>query len=1023
MGLRSRLSKIVGPAPSPTIEASEQQQGMLPTRAFSPGEPIAPYDGYSTTPRSHDYVTGYNIAARPRRNERVSFDTLRGMVDAYDVAQMCIWHRIDSIRSLDWSLVAMDGVEGDVTDAIKLGMAALRKPDRKTPFKVWLGKWLYDILAFDAGTLYRLRNRGGRPIGLKVVDGTTIAPLLDAWGDPPDAPAPSFVQFAQGVPWVWLTDDDLIYAPFRATSSTPYGKAPLETILLNANTDLRFQVYFLQRFTEGNLPEAFASAPETWTATQIQEFQQYWDSFMLGDQAAKHQIKWIPGGGEIAWTNEKDFTDQFSLFLMRKTCAAYHVVPSDLGFTESVNRSSGESQADVSNRIGDRPLAQHCQEVLSAFIQDDLGLPLTFQFDLGDEEEDRLATAQADQIYMDRGVIGSSEVRELRYGKPEPDGEPVPRFIFTNARGPIPLAALKAVAGQIDPETGAPEPGAASPPTPFVEVPGVIPMPTLPIPQLTAGGGEVQPAGPIAKDTTAGITTDTGVVSYDLIGRDGQPVPEQDGDPADVAKANELAQYRRFVKARARAGKWRDFTFTSTDQVTAHRLNDAGRAQIRKDAGQTVAAGLAVQAVDTGRVLMLQRALSDDDPAGGTWEFPGGHIEDGETPMAAAKREWQEETGCLLPDGDITGQWASANGIYEGFVLTIATEQMLDIRDRGQVNNPDDPDGDVIEAIAWWDPAQLAGMPALRPELAGDLDAVLNSVSRSIEQTITAAEAAGLVKAGGGGDPKGSWRDGAPLVPQHQFDLALTDHYAPRVTDALQTAFPDSKLRTAIDAAAQRLVKAAPDPGEEAVLHALSGLSTDELEQLLRELWADAYVAGAHAAGEQIPGGSVVFGDELGDVLAGIDWDTWEPGDDLAADAAADSALAELLGEAGAEADGILGTTVDRIGSLIADGLASGASIDDVARTLSDYVDDSARAVMIAHTETARAMTAATMRVYGLNGIEQWDLITTSGACQRCLDIEADNPHRVGGGQTPPEHPLCRCAAAPRASALGEPVE
>ena len=28
------------------------------------------------------------------------------------------------------------------------------------------------MLAYDAGTLYRLRNRGGRAVGLKVVDGT-----------------------------------------------------------------------------------------------------------------------------------------------------------------------------------------------------------------------------------------------------------------------------------------------------------------------------------------------------------------------------------------------------------------------------------------------------------------------------------------------------------------------------------------------------------------------------------------------------------------------------------------------------------------------------------------------------------------------------------------------------------------------------------------------------------------------------------------------------------------------------------
>ena len=70
-----------------------------------------------------------------------------------------------------------------------LGLAALRKPDRKNYLKTWLAKYLYDILAWDAGTLYRLRNRAGKCIGLQPVDGRTIAPLLDYWGNPPDAPA------------------------------------------------------------------------------------------------------------------------------------------------------------------------------------------------------------------------------------------------------------------------------------------------------------------------------------------------------------------------------------------------------------------------------------------------------------------------------------------------------------------------------------------------------------------------------------------------------------------------------------------------------------------------------------------------------------------------------------------------------------------------------------------------------------------------------------------------------------------
>ncbi|MGW7504409.1 NUDIX domain-containing protein [Streptomyces albidoflavus] len=136
--------------------------------------------------------------------------------------------------------------------------------------------------------------------------------------------------------------------------------------------------------------------------------------------------------------------------------------------------------------------------------------------------------------------------------------------------------------------------------------------------------------------------------------------------------------------------------------------------------GGPVAAGLVVKALDTGRVLMLQRALIEGDPAAGTWEFPGGGIEDGEDPQTAAVREWAEETGVSLPDdAEFVGSWQSANGVYQGFIAVVPSEGDVPINpdtDNRSVLNPDDPDGDQVEVVAWWDIAALPDMPALRPE-------------------------------------------------------------------------------------------------------------------------------------------------------------------------------------------------------------------------------------------------------------------------------------------------------------------
>jgi len=64
--------------------------------------------------------------------------------------------------------------------------------------------------------------------------------------------------------------------------------------------------------------------------------------------------------------------------------------------------------------------------------------------------------------------------------------------------------------------------------------------------------------------------------------------------------------------------------------------------------------------VHGGRVLLLKRANTAQD-APGTWAFPAGGIERGETPETAARRELQEECGRTY-DGPLTPLYTSRDG-------------------------------------------------------------------------------------------------------------------------------------------------------------------------------------------------------------------------------------------------------------------------------------------------------------------------------------------------------------------------
>lgn len=558
---------ISKPIPA-NVETAMTAQGMDMVAPFAPGRPFTPYFEVGTDPRAFDYLPGYNLVTRPRSVEsRMSFDTIRNIYRVYDVARMCIEHRIDEVSGLEPSIVAAKGVTEDVDWAVQRAEQIMRKPDGRTPFQMWQSSYLEDVLKFDAGALNVGRLRNGTPTVLEVVDGTTILPLLNVSGRRPVSPAPAFTQIIHGLPGVWMAEDDLIYFPLRQQPNSPYGLSPVEWVILNANTDLRFQYHFLAFFTQGTLPAGFMEAPPDFShPDNIETLQATWDSVMEGDEGKKHQIRWVPTGAKFTPIHSDTFDHQFSEWMLKKTCAAHKVKPTALGFVDDVNRAQGDVQQEVQAQIGLRPLTRFLETIYTAFLQDVHGLPVEFQFPRDGEQEDVLQQAQADKIDIEAGVISSDE-RRVKLGLPVDPSNPVPRVMATRT-GIVPLSSIIALGGKgLDLDTMAPKPGVVA----FVE--------DEPQPAALSGqenkisdivGGKRVPQQPAVSGPSA--------PSPDAAKASAPPQHPDASQPPSGPVAKELGAFSRFAKARAeRGGQWRDFQFTDASPFIADLLNTAGQ--------------------------------------------------------------------------------------------------------------------------------------------------------------------------------------------------------------------------------------------------------------------------------------------------------------------------------------------------------------------------------------------------------------------------------------------------------------
>ena len=1027
------VNALTGQQPGPSGPFNALPRDPRNLSPFGPLSPLTPAaldasrrDTGRPEPRVLEYPVAWNIPGND--NRPIPWHVLRGAARYIDIVRRCIEVRKRHIRSLKWTWGVRDQVIQDAYQsdyrrgkdniAAELRQKYLPEINRLTTFwrKPWranglsFGQWVNGILeehlVLDAVPVYPRMTYGGECVGLEIVDGSTIKPLLDWRGARPESPYPAFQQIIYGFPRGEFTAttetletgdtvipngylaDQMFYHRENFQPGVPgYGYSAVEQALISARLYLKRQGWMLAEYDDGSTPltwltpdAAAAAAGEDWSPRQRREYENSLNDELSGQTAARHRIKLAPPGMNPTMMPGIDerYKPEYDLYLLKLLATHFNVTLPELGFTEAKGLGSQgyhEGQEDVQDRIGRRPDVAILAEMITDLSASFLHAPpeLEFQF-LGLESEDEAAQDQIGQNRVGSARIVLNEDRRRQgaplYNFPEAD---MPMVI--TQRGVVFLeGASKLVPAG---ETIVPEQ-----------------MPLAPPGQGGGGDAETQPARPAPRPSAPSANKHL--------------VP--DDHTAEAVYAQLLDDYPESALPWVRAAHWDGPMAVPLDQI------DFSNRATWRATNEPEKVKQFAKKIKKGKFKPIVLVYEPKNPHA--------IVVDGHHRALAYELLGRPAIAYVARVGSTTGPWDQMHSSQYN-------ERDKDMGDPVAVSqNPDVPDADqpgtarsLNEKAAGAPRRDLAKVAEIYRENPGHTIAAVGAYfsidRRSAGRWIDRARDAGLLTkaapppdGGGGQDPK------VPQPPDNRWpgwalDLAVASYWAGRLRRALIGALGIDSLVRAVRAAFP-----GNRPGDVHLPDA-TWLHTQDLNlsipigAVLKDLLTEGYLVGERSAAAVMAGN------------LNVDWSGWKPGDPdaarqlLSADGM-DVGLRTLLDDAGITISSIADGRLDEVAAVLADGLEQGRTPQDMATALTGILDDPQWALMTALTETSRASSAAAMARYARNEIPatRWLTAFDQNVCPICQANADAGPVPLGqpfpsGDHYPPAHPRCRCAPVP----------
>ena len=339
-----------------------------------------------------------NWAGGRMKPSSISFSTLRLMSYRCPQVRAIINTRVNQVSQIAWDIKLKDAnirpniIQQEKIDYIK---RILEYPiDNKTNKMGWrtmIKSLAEDSLSIDATCIEKVPNRRGLIKELYAVDGSTIFPNMNEYGE--YDPNTAYLQMIRGIKVAEFSRDEMIYGIRRPRTDVyafGYGLSELETLIDIVTSILFVDKYNRSYFTNNSIPDGVLNLVGEMDPQDLEMWKRYWISEVKGiDNFWKMPILNTPEETKLQWINFKGSNRemQYNIYydwLTRVACAVYQIDPSEINVhgqpgTGGAGHAGGTiAKIEYSKDKGLRDLVDFFGDLLQSDIVDEMFPELKF---------------------------------------------------------------------------------------------------------------------------------------------------------------------------------------------------------------------------------------------------------------------------------------------------------------------------------------------------------------------------------------------------------------------------------------------------------------------------------------------------------------------------------------------------------------------------------------------------------------------------------------------------------------------